>query len=227
MDDRGVYSLPGGQPFISGIHVEGTPPEMQLSGRLGDYLVITGQNLAVGDVTVRFRNSRQADPIALAPGPGGTDSMIRARLPDPADLPGAMSEWMPGAHTVSLRVTHSSIPPWETNGIPFAIAPSIVLAEKTYPHGDITLGVQCTPRIRDGQRVTLLFGDRQLENPDITQPPDSTEPTEISFVIPGVEAGTYVVRLRVDGIDSIPIPPVEPGKPLGAEFDPEQKVTVT
>jgi hypothetical protein len=69
----------------------------------------------------------------------------------------------------------------------------------------------------------LLFGDREVPATNITTPPDPTAETTLTFDVTDAEAGEYVLRLRVDGVDSIPVdfstaPP---------QFDPSQIVTIT
>jgi len=51
---------------------------------------------------------------------------------------------------------------------------------------------------------------------------DKTHPTILTFKIKKVDAGEYLIRLRVDGIDSLPV--VLKGSQL--EFDANQKLTV-
>ena len=58
----------------------------------------------------------------------------------------------------------------------------------------------------------------------ITTPADTSQPSSILFKLTGLASGSYVVRLRVDGVDSIPV--VHSGTPPVAGFDPAQKVSV-
>ena len=53
--------------------------------------------------------------------------------------------------------------------------------------------------------VTLLFGDRVLAPATLANPADPQQPTALTFQLAGVAAGSYPVRLRVDGADSIPV----------------------
>ena len=71
----------------------------------------------------------------------------------------------------------------------------------------------------------LIFGDQQVVPATIVTPADTTQPTTLTFSVEGVLAGTYVVRLRVDGVDSIPVR--TSGPPALLEFDPAQQVIVT
>jgi len=50
-------------------------------------------------------------------------------------------------------------------------------------------------------------------------------PSTLTFSIPNVDVGSYVVRLRVDGVDSIPV--TYSGTPPLPAFDGNQIVTVT
>ena len=61
----------------------------------------------------------------------------------------------------------------------------------------------------------------------MTNPADPTKPTSLTFQVSGVVAsGTpYPVRLRVDGVDSMPF--VATGTPPKFSFDPNQSVKVT
>ena len=71
----------------------------------------------------------------------------------------------------------------------------------------------------------MLFGSQQVEAQNINTPADLTQPSTLTFQVQNVVAGEYVVRLRVDGVDSLPV--IESATPPLLEFDPNQKVTVT
>ena len=72
-------------------------------------------------------------------------------------------------------------------------------------------------------KASLLFGSRAVLPTAVTQG-GITDPTTLDFTIPAVAAGKYVVRLRVEGIDSLPI--TITGSPAVMNFDPQQIVTV-
>jgi hypothetical protein len=117
------------------------------------------------------------------------------------------------------------LPAWSSNEAPFALAPAITVEPLEAAAGDTELIVTCKPRMRDGQRALLLFGDRQLNPDSVDTPGDAQQATRLTFTATGVEPGDYVVRLRVDGADSIPFRLA--GTPPVLEFDPAQKVVVT
>ena len=74
--------------------------------------------------------------------------------------------------------------------------------------------------MRRGQRISLLLGDRET----LAEPlPAGTDATDtLTFRVEDATPGTYVVRLRVDGVDSLPFDPDV--SPLA--FDPQQQVTI-
>ncbi|NJR54613.1 MAG: hypothetical protein HC768_08380 [Acaryochloris sp. CRU_2_0] len=63
----------------------------------------------------------------------------------------------------------------------------------------------CWPQIRPEQQVVLLMGDRGIALQDLSSPTDLTAPSTLTFQLKDMQPGLYVVRLRVDGVDSIPI----------------------
>jgi hypothetical protein len=139
--------------------------------------------------------------------------------------PNALAKWAPGFYNVLLVVTYPNLPSWTTNEVPFALAPTISVTPRNAPAGDVVLTVTCVPRLRDGQRVLLLFGNRQIPVKTISTPADASKPTTLTFLVPAAVAGKYVIRLRVDGVDSLPI--VRTDKIPILKFDPNQTVTIT
>lgn len=220
-EDRGAAVLASPSPTLTEVR----PPDPQPSARLGDDLTIHGLNLNSDGLTVRFSSLRLPVPIEVKPLPGGTATQITAHLPSRAEDPGALAKWAPGFYTLALVVKRPNLPTWTTNEVPFALAPTIAIAPMSAPPGDISLTVTCSPRLRDGQGVLLLFGERQISVRTISTPADPSMPTTLTFLVPAATEGTYVVRLRVDGVDSLPF--VRTGTPPRLEFDANQKVKIT
>jgi hypothetical protein len=73
------------------------------------------------------------------------------------------------------------------------------------PQGRVLLTLTCLPQIRPEQKVILLIGDRGVSAQDFSSPADPIAPSTLTFQLKDVQPGLYVVRLRVDGVDSIPI----------------------
>jgi hypothetical protein len=219
-DDRGAAVVAGLPPSLNEIR----PPRSQPATRLGEDIAILGGQLSTMDTTVRFTSSRLAAPIELVPQSVGTSAEIGVHIPGKAEDANALSRWAPGFYTVALVQKRTGVPPIPSNELAFALAPQITVTPTAATPGTVNLTLTCEPRIATGQRVLLLFGDRQVEPVSISTPGDPTQPTTLTFAVLGVAAGEYVVRLRVDGVDSIPV--VLSGTPPVPAFDPAQRVTV-
>jgi hypothetical protein len=181
-----------------------TLPHAQAAVRLGEDIVLGGRQLRPHHAVARFSSLRLDAPIDIAPQAGEAGS-LRVHLADPAEDTNAAARWAPGIYTVALLVQPPGLPPLLSNELPLALAPVITLGSLAAAAGDFALNLTCTPRLRDGQRVFLLFGDRLLAPASIGNPADTHQPTALTFQLTGVAAGTYTVRLRVDGADSIPV----------------------
>jgi hypothetical protein len=229
---------------------EARPPRSQPAARLGEELVITGDNLQTDDAVVRFTslipplaNQVQPPPVVdVPPLPGDKPNEIKLVLKDTGDDPDAWGVWAPGMYTLSHVVEKSGSPRMVSNSIGFALAPTITLTpNSTIPLASVKPGTEfsftCTPRIRERetapnsgifeviQRVIVLFGDQPVPTTVSNQHPSpKNQPTTIKFTVPKVKKGLYVVRLRVDNVDSIPV--ILQGSAQVPAFDPEQQIRV-
>jgi hypothetical protein len=199
--DRGVLASASAAAVLEALDY----PRHQAAVRLGEDLVLRGRQLGTQHAVARFSSLRLDAPIDVAPQAGDVAGTLRVHLADAADDANATARWAPGIYTVALRVQPPGQPALLSNELPLALAPRIVLGALAAAPGDFSLSVACTPRIRDGQRVFLLFGDRLLAPASLSNPADPQQPTALTFQLTGVAAGTYTVRLRVDGADSIPV----------------------
>lgn len=213
--DRGTDVMAAASPILE----EVLPPNSQPSARLGEELIIKGKNLDSQKLVVRFSSLRMEKHIDIEPEPGGSATQMRVILPEDGE---AKKTWMAGFYTLSLVVKRQNMPGWCSNEIAFSLAPKITVKPNEAKEGnEITLTVNCTPSIKKGQRIVLLFGESQIS------PPEKFEPTEIKFIVKKdtVTIGEHVVRLRIDGSDSLPI--IIKGTPPRMEYDDLQKVKVT
>jgi hypothetical protein len=137
----------------------------------------------------------------------------------------ANAEWAPGLYTVAVETAIPGLPAWVSNELPFGLAADITVTPLAATAGAVDLTVTSSPRLRDGQRVLLLLGERQASPETISTPADPTQPTTLTFRYDAVAAGTYLVRLRVDGVDSNPV--VLAGTPPQPTFDANQQVVVS
>jgi hypothetical protein len=229
-EDRG----PGVGASAGATLVSIAAPPPNRAGRLGDLLVVTGENLSAVDTMLRFtsllpvRPGRPLPaPIELAPRAGSAPGTLEVRLPGPAQDPTALDRWVPGFYTVALVARPDGLPPVASNEISFTLAPAITVAPNSGGAGSSAPGDQvaltCAPRLREGQPVLVIFGERQLvPAPFVNGPPGS--PTSVVFRVPDAPAGLYLVRLRVEGVDSMAAM-ADPANGLPV-FDPAQQVRV-
>ncbi len=237
-EDRGAFVEATPLPTLTGVRAtwqlrveppavlpfsEVLAPAGQTVARLGETLAIQGQNLTGEGTTVRFRHVSVPTAVELEPQGEGTATELKVRLLSA----GPSRPWAPGLYRVSLIVSRPGLPDCMTNEVPFTLAPAIAVAPLTASPGDLALTVTCAPRLRERQPVSLLFGDRQFAPDTVTTPDDDpAQPTTLTFNVPAVSAGTYLVRLRVDGVDSLCLARAGTGLPPAFVFDPLQQVEV-
>jgi hypothetical protein len=186
----------------------------QTSALPGDTLTITGNHLDGDTVVAQFSNRRLIAPIPVAAAKGGTDTQISVRIPsDPVN-------WPAGLYTLSIVVSRKGEPDRTTNELAFSLAPQITSAmpaKAKRSKNDATLTLTCSPEVRPEQQITLLLGNLEVK-PD----PLAAQGNSLSFTIHNAVSGEYLVRLRVDGADSLLV------DRSGAQpkFDDTQKVKI-
>jgi hypothetical protein len=223
--DSGIDSAASvDSPFPSLSSAESPDPAALLPG---ETLKLRGANLSGTGVAVRVRHQTMDEDVLLTPLPGGTDAELSVVVPDaPADFPA-------GFYTVAVDVTtreagHLGVDfTRTTNRLSFALAPvmnqPLPTDARDVTTGEAALTFTFKPRLRPGQRASLLLDSREI------QPQPFAAPTNtLDFVFPNPTpaevAGPLVffARLRIDGVDSLLLnrtvtPPV---------FRNDQKVTI-
>jgi len=197
---QGVVATTGAAAMLDAI----TYPNAQPALRLGEDATLQGRRLTAEHAVFRLSSPRLDAPVDITPQPGGGDSMVLHLAAPPEDAD-AFSRWAPGLYTVALLQQPPGLPALLSNELPLAIAPTVTVAPNAAAAGDLLLQLTCAPRVRDGQRVVLLFGDRTATPQSISNPADPHQPTTLTFQLAAVAPGTYPVRLRVDGADSVPV----------------------
>ncbi|MEM4988040.1 DUF4255 domain-containing protein [Collimonas sp. H4R21] len=210
--DSGVASQGSLIPPFPGLDAV-IPPKRQVSVRLGELLTLAGHHLAGANIGVAFQHPLWSTPVETAPEAGASDVQLTVKLPD---QPAA---WPAGFYTIAVLVQRQGESyRRSTSQMSFSVAPSMTIAPATTVAGNITFTVTCSPEARPEQRVMLLLGDQEIMAQSF-----AVQTNTLSFQAMDVGAGTYWVRLRIDGVDSLLVDrSVSP--PL---FDPSQKVTVT
>ena len=220
-EDRGVATVPGSAPLLKSLRL----PRSQPALRLGEAGSVVGEHLVTGGAELRFTSTRLIEPVVLPPSPSTHAGEVTFQIPDLAADADAFSRWVPGLYSVAMVVSSADLPTLVSNEITFALAPRVTVSSTSTGPGAVDVEVTCAPRLGREQRVSLLLGDRPFAPKLVVTPASTSQPTTLSFEVGGLDPGSYVARLRVDGVDSIPV--VYSGTPPLAEFDPTQKVTVT
>lgn len=227
-EDRGAFAVASPSPSLRGMRLPNDKP----SAQFGDALTILGNHLNNDDLQVRLRHPLLEEPIELPPESERSPGKLRIKLPtsdesDPDYYPELPSTWAAGFYTLSLVVQRPELPGWTTNEVSFALSPQITnINPRRAPHGDVTLTLTCKPQIRKIQQVVLLFGERMIPVESLITPDDPTASTTLTFKVKDAEARPnepYVLRLRIDGVESIPVS-FEGDPP---QFDDNQKVEIT
>lgn len=230
-DDRGVYLLLGPFPTIDSIHI-GAPEDMERrprassypSAQLGTVLTIAGRNLTGESVQVRFNHTRlgltRTIPISSS---DRSASDLKIVLVD--DVP-AQTDWAAGLYTVSILVQNGGVER-ASNQLPLSFAVKVNGITPANPvardvNGDVTLTITCGPEVRPSQRVALLIADREVVAQN--HPMDTAT---LQFLVEEAPVVTdALVRVRIDGVDSLPFKRQAVPPPPRLVFDDNQKVTI-
>jgi hypothetical protein len=200
-DNEGFAVYPGLAPALQGMRM----PHRQASAQFGDTIALSGVHLNSPNLAVRFRSVRFDRTLELVPLPEQTETELLVRLPSLTDPTGAIAGWNAGFYSLSLAVQRPDRV-WTTNELPFALAPhALSVTPQEVPQGRVLLTLTCLPQVTPEQQVILLVGDRGVPIQDLSSPTDPTAPSTLTFQLQGMQPGLYVLRLRVDGVDSIPI----------------------
>lgn len=228
--NRGVSTTAAPSPSLTGFRF----PNQKPSAELGDTITLIGERLTGDDIVIRFEHPLLVDPldssipmpIELKPGAVRSESEITVKLPTQADDADVGSKWPAGFYQVSLEIKRPNTPEWTSNSIAMPLSPRMTSVSPTSaPAGNVTLTVECVPQVKPGQRVLLLFGDRTVKADTIATPADPSAATTLTFIVDNAatRATPYVLRLRIDGADSIPVD-FSGSVP---QFADNQKVTIT
>lgn len=240
--EQGVIDFAGLPPTLNRI----LPPELlRRNGQpvfppaalLGQTLTLEGERLPTTEVLLLVGapawGGRRAKLEPLAPGPR-PDTLLAVLAGPPvedAPPPGAPPPlaWAPGIYSAALVVRKAGVPDVTSNLAPFTLAPQAALQPLNAAPGDLDLQVSCTPAPRPGQNAYLILTGRPpLEPAALTPPANPGDPAIYTFHLAALAAGSYLARLRVDGVDSLPYRAASvPGSPPQLEFDPNGRLTIS
>lgn len=213
--DQGGTVTAAPLPVLTGFRFSNQKP----GAELGDTVTLLGERLTDDNMIIRLRHPLLVEPtdpsvpqpIDLRPEIGGTASEITFKIPSSIDDATVGSKWPAGFYAVSLVIQRPdpAIPTMTSNALSMPLSPTIITrTPHSAPAGDIDLTIECLPQIRPDQRVVLLFGDQTVPlNKPMSTPANPSAPGTLTFTVTQAKARItpYVVRLRIDGVDSIPV----------------------
>jgi hypothetical protein len=177
----------------------------------GDTVTVTGQFMS-GTVQVMLLNQRLSMQFTISPS-SITSSSISFVVPNNTPV---------GTYSLSVIVTDASgVVVQSTKDMPIALAPTIP-SPSTATAVANALGtlvtLDCNPQVVPGQTVSLALGGIAAPAQTFAAPTST-----LSFQFPALSAGSYLARLRVDGVESPvdvnwppPAPPAPPAPPTFA-----------
>jgi hypothetical protein len=208
-NDSGIVSQAAVDPPFPTLE-DATPPNRQLAALAGDELTLTGRRLS-GASGVRFASPR----VELAPQPvvSATDTEIKVVVPSQLPI---------GFCTVAALFSQPGQPDRTSNQLPLAVAPRVSgLPAAPVPRNNAGAAIvtcTCDPPVRASQAAFLLLGERQLPlDPGVALPAGT-----LRFVVDQAIPGAFLVRVRVDGVDSLLVD----RRPAVPVFDLSQKVAI-
>jgi hypothetical protein len=198
--DEGVSVTPGLVPpyptlesLISAAHA--TPSTL----KVGDTVKVSGHHLAGTSRAVVLRNDRFKVKQEI-PVPDSTDELsFEFKL----DAPNLLADLPAGIYLLELHVVRSGEPDARTsNPLPVALAPALIFPPNSITRAghDVSLNIGCQPDVRVGQKVTLLMDTREAPAQPFTA---NTAVLDFKFVNAPPAGATPLLRLKVDGIESI------------------------
>jgi hypothetical protein len=165
------------------------PPGGQPTALPGEQVQVIGVGLADA-VEVRFSHPVLPAPLTFPPDEAGGSQVT---FTVPADAPA-------GFGTVALSIRTTGPGDWFTNESPLGIGPQITSAlpaTVAAAQHSAPLTVTCRPPVLAGQNAALLIGGTAVPAPPVT-----ATTSDLAFTVDPLPAGSYPLRLRVDGADT-------------------------
>jgi Pvc16 N-terminal domain len=199
-EEEGIVATPSLEPGLPGISAV-RPPNAQPAAVLGDTVEVEGHHLDGTNRAVMLESGPLGIEREVPAVAGSQSGLVRFIVPQ---LPAALA-----VGTYMLRVLVQR--PGETerresNRLALTIAPHITTqlpASVTVDaNGTGALTLNFRPRRRPHQSTSIIVGRREVPaDPDPADPPAPTGTA--TFTIPDAPLGTHLLRLRIDGVDSL------------------------
>jgi hypothetical protein len=202
---RNLYVEPFDHPEIERVVAQGGAGQPIV---IGGTLLVQGRRLR-GEITMLRVGGAEVSPTDV------TDTQIQVQLAAPPFPAGSLRAGVQGVQVIHQRlmgtppVAHPGV---ESNAVAFVLRPVVTGASVANVQGtgtdprsaDATL--QLNPIVGSRQRVVLLLNERVATNPrayTFVAPPRATDSTSITIPVTEVRAASYVVRVQVDGAESL------------------------
>jgi hypothetical protein len=202
---RNLYVMPFRQPVIEEVTSDAGPNQPIVTGST---LIVRGRQLRGDDTRLRIAGV-DVTPEEV------TDTQISTPLTEPPLPPDALRAGVQGVQVVHRLLLGTPPVPhrgFESNVAPFVLRPTVTnVAVVDIPADGIdppSQGVTVTvdPQIREGQRVVLLLNEMADEAPQaytFSAEPSDADAASITVRIGDVKAADYLVRVQVDGAESV------------------------
>lgn len=215
---RAPAAITGGEPVADAV----LPPDRATVATLGATVSIVGSKL-LSVTAIKFKHPLWKKPQLLVP-TTVADQECRIELPG---LATAIATWPAGVYKVQAISDRHGVPRLDSEVVPMPLGPTITVTSPTtpVPEGEVDVIVECRPRIKPDQAVSMLLDSAEAVETTFTTPGDEDEPTTVTGKFTKVGEGTHTVRLRVDLVDSDSVRYT--GSPPIPEFDPAVQVVVT
>jgi hypothetical protein len=180
-------------PIVPAQLIEVQPTAGQSTFGPGDTVTVTGQFLSgASQVSLTYPRLRIRFP-AFPPSAVTANSVTFTVPNDPPNLPA-------GPYNIVVQFTSGGLIVQSTNSLPIGLAPRIrtvpAPAAVTSATGTLVT-LSCDPLVRPNQSVSLALAGSSAQAQAFTAPTSA-----LSFQFPVLAPGSYLARLRVDGVDS-------------------------
>ena len=209
---RAFVAMPLSSPtIISVTPMQATP---------GQTLKIDGSNFLAGSPSATLVAFDQGEPVPI-----GSIQNDLIRVTPPSKLPAGQR---------SVRVlcnvvfpSKATRPGFSSNAFPFQLTPAIT--EPAQPPYSVkqgaALGIAVAPPVGSQQTVVVYVGDTAIPLPQVPLTAPSSSNTVTVTVPASIAAGTYPLRVEVDGSQSLLTLDQTPGSPTHGQWLPQVQVT--
>jgi hypothetical protein len=190
---RNVAAQAGPPPQL----VDVQPPTHQIAAAPGDTVTLAGQSLSSA-ILIKLTNPQLGVEVPLFAPLTINDRAVTFAAPDqPASIPA-------GIYNAAVLIADPSGQTGSTNSLLFPLAPTILGAPPPAAATNnaanpptTTVTLSCKPQVLPQQSVTLILGSHMAAATGF-----ATATSALTFVFPALPPGSYLARLRVDGVES-------------------------